>query len=99
MLADILGEWLKSVISRLSEPLTSIVSNYATLLTQNLSGSSWQQSPRTDGVFKQLEDIFSAHNMGVASDEVGVVSMAEHEMAVDVMSRDENGDFIVVLEF
>ncbi len=97
MLADILGEWLKSVISRLSEPLTSIVSNYATLLTRSLSGSSWQQSPRTDGVFKQLEDIFSAHNM--ASDEVGVVSMTEHEMAVDVMSRDENGDFIVILEF
>ena len=95
MIGDMLGEWLKSAISWLSEPLTSVVSNYATLLTRSLSGSSRQQSPRTDGIFQRLEEIFSV--MGVASGEVGVASMTEHEMAVDVMSKDENGDINVAL--
>ena len=84
MLADVLGEWLNSLVSRLSQPLTSVLAEYTTLLTSYLSGSSWQQFES----FKQFEEIFST--LEVASSQVGVASFTEYNMAIEVMKRDHS---------
>lgn len=89
VLAQILGAYLDTLIPRLNKPLVSMVTTYSALLAQSITGLPRQPSPRMLDVFSQLNELFTLE-LGLVSDPVGVVSLAEHEIAVEVMGKDEN---------